>query len=203
MLEYYKNHPLLAVLIAALIIGALFLLFKVSAASEKRAKKNQQLIKKLEKDKSLREKYSFLTEELISSAPEEELFRAVGLNLMKRVADKADMSAEFDSLSQGQRLIYSAFVFTEDSADGMSCFFKLNGSPVTDCAKAAVDSLTSGEFASLFDFEFSAYDGDNEEVSCIPSEIDEADKKAAPFLSDGTVSKEFGRYIKSNPAEFL
>ncbi|MBR4451859.1 MAG: hypothetical protein IKS39_08495 [Clostridia bacterium] len=202
MLEYYRAHPLTAVLVIAAIIAAVVIFIKVAAASERRARNNQKYIKKLEEDKKLREKYSSLSAELISSSAPEELFRGVGLNLLKRVADKPDMQSEFDSLTEDQKLIYSAFVFAEDSAEGMSNFFKLNGKPVTGYALKAAQTFFDSDFASLVKFEYDAYDGDNEEVSCIPSEIEEADNKAKAYLTDDFGIKP-GNYIKENSERFI
>ncbi|MBR5112827.1 MAG: hypothetical protein IK097_05320 [Clostridia bacterium] len=202
MIEYYKSHPALAVLMAALIIFAVIVFIKAVVSSEKRAKKNQEIIKKLEADKKLREKFTTLTAELISSADSVELFRGVGFALQKRVADKSDMNAEFDLLTDGQKCVYSMLVLADESEKALSDFFRANGRPLTDYALKASE-IIGAEFAETVKFEYDAYDSDNEEVSCIPAEITEADKKAAPFISDGTVSKLMGEYIKANPAEFI
>ncbi len=203
MIEYYKSHPALAVLMAALIIFAVIVFIKAVVSSEKRAKKNQEIIKKLETDKKLRERFTTLTAELISSADPVELFRGVGFALQKRVADKSNMNAEFDTLTEGQKYIYSMLLLADESEKALSDFFKANGKPVTEYAQKACSDVIGGEFADTVKFEYDAYDSDNEEVSCIPAEITEADKKAAPFISDGTVSKLMGEFIKANPAEFI
>ena len=202
MLEYYKSHPALAVLMLALIVFAVIVFIKAVISSEKRAKKKQEIIKKLETDKKLREKFTTLTTELISSADPVELFRGVGFALQKRVADKSDMNAEFDTLTEGQKCVYSMLVLVDESEKTLSDFFKANGKPLTDYALKAAETI-GGEFADTVKFEFDAYDSDNEEVSCIPAEILEADKKAAPFISDGTASMIMGEYIKANPSEFI
>ena len=202
MIEYYKSHPALAVLVIALIIFAVVIFVKAVVSSEKRAKKNQEIIKKLEEDKKLRERFTVLTPELISSADPVELFRGVGFALQKRVADQSDMDAEFDTLMNGQKYIYSMLVLVDEAEKVLSDFFKANGKPLTDYALKA-SGIIGREFADVVKFEYDAYDSDNEEVSCIPSEIELADKKAAPFISDGTVSRIMGEYIKANPSEFI
>ncbi|MBR6702661.1 MAG: hypothetical protein IKI78_05920, partial [Clostridia bacterium] len=86
--------------------------------------------------------------------------------------------------------------------NALSDFFRANGRPLTDYALKAAEFIGE-EFAGTVKFEYDAFDSDNEEVSCIPAEIEAADKKAAPFISDGTVSKLMGEYIKANPSEFI
>lgn len=202
MLEYYRAHPLTAVLVIAAVIAAVVIFIRVAAASERRARNNQKYIKKLEEDKKLREKFSPLTAELISSSSPAELFRGTGLNLLKRVADKQDMTAEFETLTEEQKIIYSLFVLTEDSAEGLSNFFKLNGKPVTDYALRAAREAVGGEFASIVKFEYDAYDGDNETVSCIPSEIEDADKKAQAYLTEDFGITP-GGFIRENAEKFI
>ena len=43
MIEYYKSHPALAVLMAVLIAFAVIVFIKAVVSSEKRAKKNQEI----------------------------------------------------------------------------------------------------------------------------------------------------------------
>ena len=203
MLEYYRAHPLAAVLVIAAIAAAVIIFIKVAIASERRAKNNQKLFVRLEEDKKLRDRFLSLTAQLIEDSAPAELFRGVGLGLLKRVSDSSDLNGEFERLTEGQKLIYSAFVFTEDSSEGMSNFFKLNGKPVTDCALSAAEKLFDPEFAAIVKHEYDAYDPDNEEVSCIPSEIERDDIKAREYLDGGRAAEIFGNYIKENPGMFL
>ncbi len=201
MIEYYRAHPVAAVLVIAAVITAVVIFVKVAVASEKRAGKNQKLFLKLEEDKKLRERFANITVEIIASSDSGELFRGVGLNLLKRVADSRDMTDEFDCLTEEQKLIYSAFVLIEDSKEGLSGFFKINGKPVTDYAVKAA-GIINPELESKVKFEYDAYDGDNENVSCIPSEIKEADNSAEKYLNNNAETV-FGDYIKENSEKFI
>ena len=203
MIEYYMSHPLYAVLVIALALAALFVLIKAIKAGNERAKRNRELMDKLHNENLLRNDFSILTPDLIKSSDPEMLFKGIGLNLQKRVSDKTDMISEFNTLTEGEKYIYCIYTFIEDAEEKMSNFFKMNTKPLTDTALEAINKVASEEFRDLFTFEFNAYDSDNEDVSCIPSEIEVADKKAAPFISDGTVCRLFGEYIKNNISDFI
>ncbi len=203
MLEYYRTHPLTAAIVIAAVVAAVIVFIKVAIASERRAKNNQKLYMKLEDDKKLRDRFSSLTRQMIENSDSAELFRGVGLNLLKRVSDAPDLNGEFERLTEEQKLIYSAFLFTEDSKEGMSNFFKLNGRPVTDFALSGAEKLFSREFAVIVRHEYDAYDPDNEEVSCIPSEIERDDAGALEYIDGYAAEKIFGDYIKENADMFL
>lgn len=203
MLQYYSEHPLYAVIVIVLFIFAVFVLIKAIIAGNERAKRNREIMDRLKADNIARNDFAVLSEELISSSEPEKLFKGVGLNLQKKVADKPDMVSEFESMNQSMKYIYSVYTFTEDAEKKMSDFFRMNTKPLTDTAFEAVNAVMDGEFAELFSFEYKAYDPDDEETSCIPAEIDDADEKAAPYIKNGTVSRVFGEYIKNNASDFL
>lgn len=203
MLEYYSQHPVLAVIVIAAVLFAVWALLKASQYSKKRSSEANELIEKLKEQNKLQNEFAVLSENVIAEADSKNLFRGVGLNLQKKVSDSKNMEKEFDLLNDEQKAIYSLYTFFEDSEEGMSNFFKLNSQPVTGIALEYVGKIFEDDFASLFEFEYKAYDPDNEESSCIPAEIEETDKKAAPFITDGTVCKLCGDYIKANKEKFI
>lgn len=203
MLEYYKAHPITAVLMIAAIIFAVIVFLKAGIANEKKSKANRELIEKLKKDNEIQNRYAILTSEMIGNAESEELFKGVGLNLQKRVAAVADMNSEFNSLTDGQKYIYALCTFCEDASEGMSSFFKMNSSPLTDAALDGAEIIIGGEFSAIFKEEYNAYNPNDEQTSCIPEKIAAADEKAAPFITNGTVGRLCGEYIKQNPEKFI
>ncbi len=204
MLEYYAQHPLYAALVIALALLALFVLVKAFKASSRRSKKVNAIIEKMKEENELLNKYSILTEDLISSSDSAELFRGIGVGLQKRVSDKADMMAEFDSLGAEQKYIYAVYTFIQDAEEGMSNFFSTSTKPLTSTAAEAVEAVVSaGDFKEAFIAEYNATDEDNEAVSYNPDEMAKWDEKAAPSIADGTVCRVFGEYIKQNASAFI
>lgn len=203
MLEYYSQHPILAVIVIAAALFAVWALLKASQYSKKRSSEANELIEKLKEQNKLQNEFAILSNSVITEADSENLFRGIGLNLQKKVSDSKDMEREFGLLNDEQKAIYSLYTFYEDSEEGMSNFFKLNSQPVTGIALEYVKMIFNDNFASLFVTEYNAYDPDNEDASCILSEIEETDKKAAPFIADGTVGKLCGDFIKANKEKFI
>ena len=202
MLEYYSQHPLYAVLVAALAIVAVIVLIKAIKTSSRRSKEVNRLMEKMKKENELINRLAVLTQDIIEEAQPGELFRGVGLNLQKRVSQKPDMKEEFFSLNDSQRFIYAMSIFIEDAEKGMSGFFKLNTKPLTEYAAKAVEIIMPEEFKKAFFDAYNATDEDNEEVSFSREVMEETDKKAAPFIEDGTVSLLCGKYIKDNYSDF-
>lgn len=203
MLEYYQQHPGLAILLFALAILTLFVWFIAAKASAKRSKENRDIMEKVKRESNIRNKYAILTSSLIEDAPEEELFMGVGLNLQKRVADKEDMACEFDSLTAPQKHIYCLYIFIEDATEKASDFFVNNTAPLTTTALEGARVLFEKEIADDLEHLFNAYDDDNETVSCIPEEIEEINKKMAPLINGGTIDNICGKYIKENAESFI
>ena len=203
MIDYYSQHPLYAALIIVLLIITLFVCFKAFKAASKRNKETRELMNELHRNNELKNKYSILTRNSIISSDEEELFIGVGLNLLKRVADKKDMAGEFNSLSKGQKYIYALFNLYSDSRIQMSDFFRANTDPLTSTALEAVKEIFDEEFTDLFIYEYNAFDEKNEKVSFIKDEVSDTDKKTAPYFSEGTVCKLSGKYIKDNIEDFI
>lgn len=203
MIEYYSAHPLYAVLMVIAIIFALWAFYRAAKLNSKRAAEAREVMNKLKEENTIRNEFSILTPALIDESESEKLFKGVGLNLQKKVSDSKDMNEEFDSFTDEQKIIYSLYTFYEDSRESLSGFFKMNSHPVTDNALAGVKAIFESEFVPIFEAEYNAYDSDNEEASCIPSEIEELDKKAAPFIENGTVCNLCGDYIKSNIEKFI
>ena len=203
MLEYYTEHPGLAILLVFLVILTAFVWFMAVRASSKRSRENRNIMEKLKKENSIRNKYAILTPCLIEDAPADELFMGVGLNLQKRVADKENMASEFDTLTIPQKYVYCLYTFVEDSAEKVSDFFANNTAPLTTTALEGAKLIFGKEIAGYLEHLLNAYDGNNETVSCIPEEIEEINKKTAPFISEGTVGNVCGKYIKENAEDFI
>ena len=116
--------------------------------------------------------------------PPEKLFKGVALGLCREIEKSADMLSTFNGFSESQKKIYALYFVFEDGAEKLSKFFKINGKPLTDYAKSAVDEIYGGKIASVFGKEYLAYDEDDETTSLIPAEI-EADDTEFASLTDG------------------
>ncbi len=203
MIQYFIDHPVWIAVLAAVVLLTVFVCFKAAQASSRRYAANEKTIKKIKEENELTNEFSILTESLIASSSPDRLFKGVALNLQKRVADKADIMAEFESLTAEQKEIYALYSVVDDGETRLSGFFEACGKPLTEYALAAVSRLLNAEAVEIFKKEYDAFDGDNETVSFIPEEIkklDEAFKSLAPAEK---ICAEAGNFIKSNPEKFI
>ncbi len=197
MLQYYIDNPKYIFLLAVLVLLTVFVIFKAAKASMKRSRENEKIINRLKEENRLRNEFSVLTDEIVEKAEPERLFRGVALNLQKRVADKEDMSSEFESLEDWQKYVYALLVFLEDSETKMSDFFRLNTQPLTGQALRGMNVIVGGRLSEIFSEEFNQFDEENEEISLDESRISVLDGEAAGLLSDNSAEKIIGKYIKS------
>lgn len=203
MIQYFIDHPVWIAVLAAMILLTVFVCIKAAQASSKRYAANEKTIKKIKEENELCNEFAILTESLIASAEADRLFKGVALNLQKRVADKADIMAEFNTLTQEQKEIYALYTVIDDGEKRLSAFFENCGKPLTDFALDAIRRLLEGEAVEIFKKEFDAFDGDNETVSFIPEEIKKLDASFGELTSYEEISRKAGAFIKSASEKFI
>ncbi len=202
-MAYMLENPYWLVILAVLIIITIFVCIKAGAASSKRYKANEAIMKKLKEENLLRNEFSVLTQSLIESAEPARLFKGVALNLQKKISDAADMNAEFEKLTDEQKEIYALSFVVEDGSEKLSRFFKANGQPLTGAALAGFNRLFSGRAAEIFAEEYNAYDPENETTSFIPEEIEKNDAEFLQLVTADAICEAAGKAIKENHAKFI
>lgn len=203
MIQYFLDHPIWIAVLAALILLTAFVCFKAAQASARRGAANEKTIKKIKEENELCNEFAILTKDLIASAEPYRLFKGVALNLQKQVADKADIMAEFNSLTDEQKEIYALYSVIDDGEVRLSGFFENCGKPLTDYAFSAINRLLDGEAVEVFKKELDAFDGDNETVSFIPEEIKKLDESFKSLAPIEKICVKAGEFIKSVPEKFI
>lgn len=203
MIQYFLERPYLILILLAVLALTVFVCIKAGQASAKRSQVNQALMKKLKEENLLRNEFAILTATLAENAQADRLFKGVALNLQKRVSDAADMTAEFDSLTQEQREIYGLSFVIEDGGEAISAFFRANGQPLTGAAYGAMKNIIAGKAFEIFDAEYRAFDPENEEASFEPEKIAALDGEFLEAISENELCTKAGNYIKANVEKFL
>jgi hypothetical protein len=203
MIQYFLDHPIWIAVFAAVTLLTVFVCFKAAQSSRKRYAANEKTMKKIKEENELCNEFAILTETLISSAESDRLFKGVALNLQKRVAEKSDITAEFNSLSDEQKEIYALYSVIDDGEARLSGFFEVCGKPLTDVALRAIERLLDGEAVEAFRKEFDAYDDDNEAASVIPEEIKKLDESFRELAPVELICQKAGEFIKSAPEKFI
>lgn len=202
-MQYLIERPYWFVIFGVLILITLFVCIKAGQASSKRYKANEAIMKKLKEENILRNEFALLTESVIDKSEPAKLFKGVALNLQKKISDAADMNSEFEKLSQQQKEIYSLSFVVEDGSEKLSSFFKANGQPVTRNALSAFKTLFIGREADIFEYEYNAFDEDNENASVIPEEIEKLDEEFSQLVCADEICKKAGNHIKENKDIFI
>ncbi len=201
-MAYMLENPYWFAILGVLIVITIFVCIKAGAASSKRYKANEAIIKKLKEENLLRNEFAVLTPSLVGSADPAKLFRGVALNLQKRISDSTDMNGEYEKLTQEQREIYALSFVVEDGGEKLSEFFKANGQPLTGAAYAGFTRLFSGKAVEIFTEEYNAFDSENETTSFIPAEIDKNDAEFSQLITPDFICETAGNFIKNNAEKF-
>ncbi|MBR3439601.1 MAG: hypothetical protein IKH13_08895 [Clostridia bacterium] len=200
--EYYREHIYFLFILAALLVLTIWVVSKALKSSSARRKANEEVMKKLEEDTALRREFENLTPEKAQEAPPEKLFKGVALGLCREIEKSTDMLAVFNSFNEKQKQIYALYFVFEDGAEKLSKFFKINGKPLTDYAKSAVDSIYGGEIADVFGKEYLAYDEDDETTSLIPADIEKNDEQFISLINGIDIFTSPAQYIIENIKDF-
>lgn len=203
MIAYFLERPYWIAIFVALIILTLFVCLKAGQASSRRHAQMEKNMKKLKEEKELRVEFANLSPSLAENADPERLFKGTALNLQKRVADKTDMLAEFETLSEEQKGIYSLALVIEDGAERLSAFFEANGQPVTGEARKLLNKIADNDICDVFEKEYLAFDKDDETTSFIPDEIKALDKEFAELDPYAQICANAGKFICKNIEKFI
>ncbi|MCR4614558.1 MAG: hypothetical protein K5756_00200 [Clostridiales bacterium] len=172
----------LTLALIALIILTVFVWSKALKASAKRNAEKRALIEKLEHEKFLRTEFKALTEDKIRNTDDAVLAEGIGTHIQMRLEQIPDMEAEFEKLSQPEKYAYAICYIVQDSAKGLSGFFRANGAPLTPCALSAAEEIIGGEYAKIFRQEYDMFDENNETSSYSKEAVEKLDKKAGEIF---------------------
>ncbi len=197
-MEYWYLYLLLAVLIVA----AVFVWRKALLAAAKRKKINDEELARLKREKELREAYSDLTEEKIASSPAEELFNGIALCLEHRFQKVSDLNSAFDELNTEQQNVYALYYLAQD--DSAACFFRSGTQPLTGAGLRAIGEVFGEKAYAAAMPLFRMFDDADETVSADTAEASRLDTVfKESFLHNGNFCVKVGNYIKSNAEKFI
>jgi type II secretory pathway pseudopilin PulG len=183
MLEYYKEHWYLLLILAVLAAVTVAVWRK---ALRKRAKANRlrgELKARLDLQKEALESFRAWREDRTQPISDRQLFSGFALDLQSRLQHESEQLAAFAALSADERQLYALFFALEDAPGKLSDFFKGYGKPLTEEALAAVRRFCNPAAAEVFAQVYAACDPDDEESSYIPARLAECDTAFADALN--------------------
>lgn len=203
-IESIKHFWYLYLLLALLIILTVFVFKKAIGAASKHSKDFNENLAKAKRAKELRDAYSALTEEVISSAPADTLFEGTALCLEYICQKSEDTNNFYESMTQGEKDVYALYYLVSDASEGnLSSFFKSSYRPLTSDAVSAAEKIFDSETYKVIKMMFDRYDENNEEMSVIPHEIDRLNGEFRDLTAGKNLFAVGGEYIKANPKEFI
>lgn len=196
MKEWLSQYGyLILVFFAVFAIFIVVLNFAAKAYSKhmKSFKAEEAEIKRLT---ALKEKYKDLSEEAISSAPDEELLEGVALIYQLFLQKKDNVEEEFLKLSSEIQSIYVLDVFVADG--GVEEFFTANTNILRMRLVPALELIGLNEDAKRLSAISRMYDEDDYEASFSRKKLEDADK----FFRDSDILSRIklnsAKYIKEN-----
>lgn len=159
MLEYWY----LWILLVLICMIALFAISKANKAANKRKEKTNAIIKEIEKEKYLREKYRFITKHQIINEPIEELIEGITASIQESIEKEVEIKKAFDELPIVKQEIYALNYFLEDAKERLSHFFHNNGNPLPSLAVEAIEKITKdNRLKSIVNEMYNMYDEDKD-----------------------------------------
>ena len=206
LFNYIASKPYVGVIIAVLIIAAVFMWIKAVSASQKSREEREAIIAKLEKEKALREEFKTIDGSKFETDDNERLLCGIAANIQMFLEKQTDMNAAFEALPEEKKSIYALnYVFEDAKEDKLSQFFTANGQPLTGKAQKAVESIIGGRFSEVFASAYKMTDGDCEDVSFDAAKIEEYNKEYSDIMKTEKtdIFDRIGSYIKSNKDIFI
>lgn len=202
-IEYFMQYKILFIILLVLLVVLVVVYLKMGKTFAKRKAEKEELIKKLDHMKKIREDYAELTEEKILSDSGENLLEGVADNIQVRLEKEEDMNAAFENLAEAEKLVYAFSYFLEEAKTKPSEFFIQFTKPLTPYALSACEKFLEKKTFALVKDLYDSYDEKNEESSVIPEKIQSLDEKilACDIVPSG--KEKASAYIKENVSQFV
>ena len=204
MIEYITTYWYLFVILIAMIVLTVFVFNKALTASAKRRQEMNEIMEKVKRAKELRDTYKELSAEKIADAPAAALFEGIALNLEYTCQKAEDTDSFYDSMTNGQKNVYSLYYLLSDAKEtSLSAFFKSSYRPLTSDATNAAEEIFDSSAYKIIETMFSFYDENGEGAPSDVTEIDRLNKEFETIIKSKDLFAEVGGYIKKNSTEFI
>jgi len=206
LLKYFSSHPIVGVAFVLLIALTVFVWIKAVQSGNKRSAERDKIIAGIENEKKLRNDYREINEEVIKNETDKfRLIQGVCANIQMSIEKLPDINAEFLKLNDAKRYIYCIGYLLEDSKLKLSEFFRSNGEPLLSHSYKAVNEVIGGDFAKIFNTEYSMFDENNEDVSVSNELIEKTDSEYSDYINKNIndICDVCINYIKENLSDLI
>lgn len=202
-ISYLKEYWILVTLLVVAFIAMLFMFRKASISAAKSKKAKEELIKKLDRMKFLKENYSKLTEEKIKNDTSADLFDGVVSNIQFKLENEKDMNEAFEKMNEESKMIYGFSYFLEEAENKPSEFFRQYTKPITPCVAEACKVFADKDLYELIKEEYDSFDEENETASVIEEKINKLDEEIKGKLDITQMKEKATSFIKENAEKFI
>lgn len=198
MIESLQQYWYMWLVLAVLIIAAVWAGAKASKAVKKRGNIMKKQREELERFKFLSEKYADLNPELAENSDAKELCEGVTAALQRELEKSENPDAEFANAEKWRREVYALFYFDADCRDSLSCFFKYNEEPLPNEVLGGLESIGKTKLRSLAASMHAMYDDKNESVSLDMNRVAELDNKFKELYNSDEFFESIKEFIINN-----
>lgn len=203
LFQIFSQNKTLWLLVLVLIVATIVMMAKASKAVKKSNAEKEELIKKLDHLKMLREKYEILTEESIKNDTSDMLLEGVASNIQLTIEKTEDMNEAFEELSDNKKMIYALNYFIDDAKESVRKFFKEYTKPLTPYAVMATDKFADEKSKELVRKMYEIFDDENEETSFFESEVEKIEEELKASLDFEKMLRTANEFIRENAKEFV
>lgn len=204
--SYIASHWYVGLALVLLIILTVFVWIMALVSGRKRREERERIIAELEKEKALRKEFKVVDNSTFAKDKDDyRLIIGMCAHIQQRIEKEENMNDAFMQLAEVERYVYALGYVFEDSRNGFSGFFRLNGEPLVSVSVEAVDRVIGGEFSELFQSVYRMFDDDDEAVSVDEEFLQKADEKSIELIAnDGSgIFAAAAEYIRSNKNHFI
>lgn len=204
--SYIASHWYVGLALVLLIILTVFVWIMALVSGRKRREERERIIAELEKEKALRKEFKVVDNSTFAEDKDDyRLVIGMCAHIQQKIEKEENMNDAFMQLAEVERYVYALGYVFEDSRNGISGFFRLNGEPLVSVSVEAVDRVIGGEFSELFQSVYRMFDDDDEAVSVDEEFLQKADEKSIELIAnDGSeIFAAAAEYIRSNKNHFI
>lgn len=203
MKENFMENRTLWIMLAVLIIVTIVMISKASKAVRRANDQKEELMKRLDRMKMLRENYSELSVEKIINDESDLLAAGVASKIQKSIEEELDLNEAFECLNEEQKTIYALSWFIDDGRNSVREFFRQYSRPLTPYVVKAFDLFGPADARKDFKRMFDIYDDENEGVSFFEDEVDKLESSLMKTIDFDMMNKFACEYVRHNAEKFV
>lgn len=203
LLQNIAENKTLWLLVLAFAALTVFMIFKANKAVKRTNAQKEELKKRLDRMKMLRENYSQLSVEKIKNDDSELLTAGIASNIQFNIEKSNDLNEAFELLNDDRKTIYALSWFYDEARTSVRAFFREYSRPLTPYVIRAVEMFAPKDVQKDMKRMFDIYDDENEGVSFYEEEVAQLDKKLLQNLDFDGMIKSANEYIRNNAENFV